>query len=108
MLLKTGLNDILLPFYGGLFMVFMVFIYINDLPNYLNKSAPSIFAGDTNIWVNGTSLDQIRNNLISEGNKLCNWRLANEIRHNVKSIISIQDSKIYNVCETELKIGASS
>ena len=35
------------------------FIYINDLPNCLDESVPSIFADDTNISVNATTVDQI-------------------------------------------------
>ena len=35
-------------------------IYINDLPNCLEESVPSLFPDDTNISVNGTSINQIR------------------------------------------------
>ena len=38
----------------------LFFIYINDLPNCLEESVPRLFADDTNISVNGTSINQIR------------------------------------------------
>ena len=41
-------------------------IYINDLPNCLDESIPSIFADDTNISVNATNVDQISVKLNTE------------------------------------------
>jgi hypothetical protein len=35
-----------------------ILIYINDLPNCLDESVPSIFADDTNISVNATTVDR--------------------------------------------------
>ena len=93
-------------------------IYINDLPNCLKESVPSLFADDTNISVNGTLLNQISDKLNSEINKVGNWLAANKLtlnttktefmiigsRHNLAkiphkkdAIISIREKK-YNVC----------
>jgi hypothetical protein len=35
-----------------------ILIYINDLPNCLDESVPSIFADDTNISGNATTVDR--------------------------------------------------
>jgi hypothetical protein len=61
----------------------LFFIYVNDLPNCLEESVPSIFADDTNISVNGTSLDEIGNKLNSEINKVSNWLIANKLTLNL-------------------------
>ena len=49
------------------------FIYINDLPNCLDESVPSIFADDTNISVNATTVDQISVKLNTEIKKIHAW-----------------------------------
>ena len=57
-------------------------IYINDLPNCLEESVPNLFADDTNISVNGTSINQISDKLNSEINKVGNWLVANKLTLN--------------------------
>ena len=95
-------------------------IYINDLPNCLEESVPSLFADDTNISVNGTSINQISDKLNSEINKVGNWLVANKLtlnttktefmiigsRHNLAKIkkdpiISIREKKIQRVRKTK-------
>ena len=57
-------------------------IYINDLPNCLDESVPSIFADDTNISVNATTVDQISVKLNTEIQKIHAWLTANKLTLN--------------------------
>ena len=57
-------------------------IYINDLPNCLDESVPSIFADDTNISVNATTVDQISVKLNTEIKKIHAWLTANKLTLN--------------------------
>ena len=57
-------------------------IYINDLPNCLDESIPSIFADDTNIAVNATNVDQISVKLNTEIQKIHTWLTANKLTLN--------------------------
>jgi hypothetical protein len=57
-------------------------IYINDLPNCLDESIPSIFADDTNISVNATNVDQISVKLNTEIKKIHTWLTANKLTLN--------------------------
>ena len=56
--------------------------YINDLPNCLDESIPSIFADDTNISVNATNVDQISVKLNTEIQKIHTWLTANKLTLN--------------------------
>ena len=57
-------------------------IYINDLPNCLDESVPSIFADDTNISVNATTVGQISVKLNTEIKKIHAWLTANKLTLN--------------------------
>ena len=57
-------------------------IYINDLPNCLDESVPSIFADDTNISVNATTVGQISVKLNTEIQKIHAWLTANKLTLN--------------------------
>ena len=54
-------------------VLFPFLIYINDLPNCLEESVPSLLTDDTNISMNGTPINQISNKLNSEINKVGIW-----------------------------------
>ena len=56
--------------------------YINDLPTYLNDSTPALFADDTNVTVNGTSIQDIEAKLNGELNNLHCWLLAKKLTLN--------------------------
>ena len=60
----------------------LFFIYINDLPNCLDESVPSIFADDTNISVNATTVDQISVKLNTEIQKIHAWLTASKLTLN--------------------------
>ena len=52
-------------------------LYINDLPNCLDSSVPTLFADDTNLTASGASAVEIQDILEIELNKVHTWLLAN-------------------------------
>ena len=60
----------------------LFFICINDLPNCLDESVPSIFADDTGTSVNATTVDQISVKLNTEIKKIHAWLTANKLTLN--------------------------
>ena len=58
-------------------------VYINDLPNCLNSSAPRMFADDTNISYLADSLEQLQNVMNSELKNLNDWLITNELSLNI-------------------------
>ena len=58
-------------------------LYINDLQNCLNYSAPSMFADDTNITVAEKSIELTELKLNSDLSKIHTWLLANKLALNV-------------------------
>ena len=63
------------------------FIYINDLPNCLDESVPSIFADDTNISVKATTVHQISVKLNTEIQKIHAWLTANKLKTKTEFMI---------------------
>lgn len=59
-------------------------LYINDLPNCLESSAPALFADDTNLSVSGTTTSEIEDKLEMDLNNVHCWLLANKLTLNVK------------------------
>ena len=43
-------------------LLFSIYIYINDLPNYLGHATPRLFADETSIIVAGESVDEMEVN----------------------------------------------
>ena len=41
------------------YLTLNIYIYINDLPNYLRHATPRLFADDTSIIVAGESVDEM-------------------------------------------------
>ena len=41
---------------------YIIYIYINDLPNYLGHATPRLFADETSIIVAGESVDEMEVN----------------------------------------------
>ena len=58
-------------------------LYINDLPNSAD-SVPRVFADDTFVLVNSSSLDQLESKLNIEINKVNDWITANKLTLNAK------------------------
>ena len=58
-------------------------LYINDLPNCLQYSMPSMFADDMNIAVTGNSSEMIEIKLNSDLSKIHTWLVSNKLTLNV-------------------------
>ena len=58
-------------------------IYINDLPNCLDRASPRMFADDTNISIAANSLTELEQIINSELKNLHQWLLANRLSLNV-------------------------
>ena len=59
-------------------------IYVNDLPNCLDKSIPAIYADDTNLSVAGTLVKDIERRLNLELENVHVWLRGNKLTLNVK------------------------
>ena len=59
-------------------------IYVNDLPNCLDKSTPAMYADDTNLSVAGTLVKDIETRLNLELENVHVWLRANKLTLNVK------------------------
>ena len=57
-------------------------VYINDLPKCLSYSFTGMFADDTNLTINGSSVDEVENKLNIELEKVHQWLLANKLTLN--------------------------
>ena len=53
-------------------------IYANDLPNCLNASTAGMFADDTSLTTNGTSINDVQLNLNKDLENVHQWLLSNK------------------------------
>ena len=67
-------------------------LYINDLPQCLNKTKPRLFADDTNLTASGDSITDLETAVNSDLENLRKWLIANKLS--------------LNVAKTELLIGS--
>jgi hypothetical protein len=58
------------------------YIYINDLPNSLKTSKPTLFADDTNLTCEGQNSCEIENKLNEELRNVHQWLTANKLTLN--------------------------
>ena len=58
-------------------------LYINDLPQCLDKTKPRLFADDTNLTVSGDSITDLETAVNSDLEKLRKWIIANKLSLNV-------------------------
>ena len=58
-------------------------IYINDLPQCLDKTKSRLFADDTNLTVSGNSITDLETAVNSDFEKLRKWLIANKLSLNV-------------------------
>ena len=58
-------------------------LYINDLPQCLNKTKPCLFADDTNLTASGISLTDLEVAVNSDLENLRKWLVANKLSLNV-------------------------
>ena len=58
-------------------------LYINDLPQCLNKTKPRLFADDTNLTAASQSITELENAVNSDLENLRKWLIANKLSLNV-------------------------
>ena len=58
-------------------------LYINDLPECLNKTTPRLFADDTNLTAIGETINEVEIAMNSELECLKKWLQANKLSLNV-------------------------
>ena len=54
-------------------------LYINNLPQCLNETKPSLFADDTNLTASGDSIHDVQASVNSDLENLRNWLVANKL-----------------------------
>ena len=58
-------------------------VYINDLPNCLNRASPRMFADDTNISIAANSVMELELLINSELKNLHQWLVTNRLSLNI-------------------------
>ena len=76
-LIKCGVPQV--SILGPLFFL----LYINDLPQCLNKTKPRLFADDTNLTASGDSITDLETAVNSDLENLRKWLIANKLSLNV-------------------------
>ena len=82
-------------------------LYINDLPQCLDKTKPRLFADDTNLIVSGDSITDLETAVNSDLEKLRKWLIANKLSLNVaKTEFMLIGSKqmIKNISNLQLNV----
>ena len=82
-------------------------LYINDLPQCLDKTKPRLFADDTNLTVSGDSITYLETAVNSDLEKLRKWLIANKLSLNVaKTEFMLIGSKqmIKNISNLQLNV----
>ena len=82
-------------------------LYINDLPQCLEKTKPRLFADDTNLTVSGNSITDLETAVNSDLEKLRKWLIANKLSLNVaKTEFMLNGSKqmIKSISNSQLNV----
>ena len=62
---------------------FLFLLYVNDLPNCIDQTEPSMFADDTNISTSAGSVEKLETQLNIDLDKIYRWLVANRLTLNV-------------------------
>ena len=69
---------------GSILGPLLFLLYVNDIVNVSNDLLPILFADDTNIFLEGTDIDEMCTIMNSEIEKLCSWLNVNKLSLNVE------------------------
>ena len=75
-------------------------LYVNDLPNCLDKSCPAMYADDTNLTVCSDSINNLEEALNSEMKNIHQWLLSNKLTLNIEKT----EYMIIGTCQRLAKI----
>ena len=78
---------------GSVLGPLLFLLYVNDLPNFINKGRCILFADDTNILHSSTNVHQLFAEANSELNKIYEWFNSNKLSLNLSKTVCIVFSK---------------
>ena len=94
---------LILAFLKAQYFQFLFLIYINDLPNALH-TIPRLFADDTCLFLNHSSLTSLENICAIEVSRLKDWCNANKIQINSQKLFILPISPKLNVPSLNLNL----
>lgn len=105
---KSDMSDVNIGIPQGSILGPLLFLlYINDLPNVSMKCSYILYADDTNLFINGSSLAEIASVMNEELNKITLWLKANKLSLNVSKtscMIMSSPGKRLNSTECDISI----
>lgn len=75
-------NDLGVP-QGSVLGALLFILYINDLPSQLMNAFVNLFADDTLVYIHGSELDVLREQMNAELDKINHWLRLNKLKLNV-------------------------
>ena len=91
---------------GSILGPLLFLTYINDLSSACDHSQPFLFADDTNLFLSGSSICQLQQNMESDLMNIAEWLKANKLSLNIKKThFMVFTSKNKTPTNMELHIG---